>query len=188
MRMKMGKAKTIYNDLTEGIDEPIQTTGLSSLFKKGKIRCRIIFEDQSYKDYWKKLDKSYVIEINKKTYFLEPSCILRGKESTISWYFNNPVPIIQTYEKSKLSMKKIIGDKEWAKLPDKQKKITASTFLDSDSATSVFNSRLIQGMYANTNMSLKQWLLIGGVVIIVILVLLQVTGAVDIVGGLKGII
>lgn len=159
--------KNILKEITRDIDEPVKV-GDTGLFKKGKYRVFIIYEDLSYRDFKVKLKESYIFTIKKKSYLVVPECILRGSNPILIYYFNNPYPVGFKYESVK-----------------DYKKVHSAPVVDASNLRSVLTSNLINKMYGST-MSIKNILIIVIVAFIIVLVILQLTGTVDVVGLLTG--
>ena len=178
----------IKEELTQGIsdlDSPIES-GIMDLFRKGKIVCRIIYEDGSYKDFYKKFKKSYIITIKKRDYLVVPKCFQSGKKPFIAWYFNNPMPIHFKYIPSKLNALAFTNKDKIKLMSDEQKQILGKTSLDAEGLHSIFNTQLIKGLYDNGGMSGKSIIIILIVVVVIILIILQLTGVVDVMGMISG--
>lgn len=179
----MTKAKDFIDDSIKGLDEPFDSSGLTAFLKKGKMLCRIIYEDTSYIDYYKKFSASYIVTIKNKDYLVVPKCFLRGKFNCMIWYFNNPLPINFEYVQSKVTALSLLDEKKLKALTDEQRTILAKTTMDGEGLHSIFNTKLIKGLYPVDSMFTGKMLLIYGVVIfVVILVILQITGTVDVLG------
>ena len=59
--------KKFISEQLEGIDTPIKKKGLfSNWFKSGKLRVIIVYEDNSYKEFFKSFPKSYFFDIKIK--------------------------------------------------------------------------------------------------------------------------
>ena len=180
--------KLISDELAD-LDKPIESGFVSNYFKKGKIQCRIIFEDGSYSDSYQKLKLDYRVKIANKTYMLTPECIVAGKSPFVCWYYNNPMPIYFGYQRSKFTAKDMITPKEYANLPPEKQKILANTILDGSGLSAVFNTNLLQGLYSSNDFwTVKNILIIGVVGTIILLVVLQLTGTVDIIGQLNSVV
>jgi len=179
----------IKEELAQGLtdlDSPIES-GIFDFIKKNKMICRIIYEDGSYKDFDKKFNKSYIITIKKRDYLVVPKCILRGKRPTIMWFFNNPMPINPEYIPSKLNALTFTEKKKKDLLSDEESEILAKTSLDAEGLHSIFNTKLIKGLYDQGGMSGKSIIIIMIVAVVVVLIILQLTGVVDVVGMLQGV-
>jgi len=179
----MGKKNNTF--FGENLDEEIPS-GIFDIFKKGKIQCRIIYEDGSYKDYYKKFSKSYTIEIKKRMYFVTPRCIIRGAKPCITWFFNNPMPINFDYQPSKVTAESLVERSKIEKMSDEQREILANIKVDSEGMQSLFNTRLMQGLYAQNSMSVKSMIIILIVLGVIILVILQLTGKIDLQSMISG--
>ena len=155
-------------------------SGMFDIFKKGKVQCRIIYEDGSYKDYYKKFGRSYTMDIKGRTYFVDSRCIIRGKRPFICWFFNNPMPINYDYQPSKVSAKELVEKSKLKMMSDKERQISANIVIDSEGLNSAFNTRLMQGLYAGNGLTTKSLIIILVVICVIILVILQATGTIDI--------
>ncbi len=179
------KAMNVLTTSSKDLDTPVES-GFFDMFHKNKLQCRIFYEDGSYADFFKKFGDSYVINIKKRKYVVIPSCIVKGKSPYIAWYFNNPIPITHAYVKSKITALDMTDKETRETLSEGHKKILADVNIDAESLNAVFNNRLIQGLYATGGLTFKAWLIIGIFAFIVILVILQLTGVVDIWGMVSG--
>lgn len=164
--------------LTEGIDEPFKS-GIS-LFKRGKVRCVLIFEDGSFSEYWKKLTDAYFMTIKKRKYLIVPKCIIRGKYPTIVWYFNNPSPIFFEFERSKVTALDFRTKDEQKLLTTEQKHLLAKVYLDSEGLDSAFDNSIMKGFYSGGGTTVRRILIIILVVAVLILLILHFTGVINI--------
>lgn len=169
----------------EDLDQPISSEGLN-LFKKGKFRIIMIYEDLSIKEYYRKFSISYFITIKKRKYLVIPKCILRGKFSTIIYYFNNPFPIAFDHQTTQMSALDLYNDDTKKLLPENIQSALGVTMIDSEVLRSAFDSNWLQNMYYQKKVTWKALLIIFIVVFVVILIILQVTGVVDVFGALSG--
>jgi len=172
----------IYNELFQDLNQPMFQG--KSFFSKGGLRVIIINEDMSANEYFLKLPKSYVIQLKDKSYFLVPKCVLRMKFPTIIYYYNNPFPIGFKYEKSNVKATDLYNDESLELLNNEIKVHLSNTIIDAEMVKLGFDNRFMKGIYAQGGMTVKNYLLIMGAVLIVILVLLQVSGKVDVMGNL----
>ena len=177
--------KGVFEGMTADLDEPIPS-GVMDLFRRKKMQCRIIYEDGSYTDFYKKFGKSYTITIKKREYLVNPRCIIRGKRPSITWFFNNPMPINFDYQCSKLTAKELIEPAKLKKLTEEKKEILANIKIDSEGMHSLFNTRLMQGLYTNKGLTVMSLIIILIVIAVIILVILQVTGTIDLQGIISG--
>jgi hypothetical protein len=170
----------------EDLDQPVDIESSSSWLKKGKIRIIIISEDKSYNEYYKKFGQSYFFMIKKRRYLIIPSCILRGKNNTLVYYFNNPFPVNFIYENTQMTALDLY-DKDMKKLlPEDIKLSLANTMIDGEVLRAAFDSNFLQNMYYQKKLSFKVIIIIVIVVFIIILIILQITGVVDVIGMLTG--
>lgn len=160
----------------------IEGSGLG-LYKGGRIRVRIINEDRSYIDYTCRLKNPYFLEIGKRYYMIVERCILRGKIPFICFYFNNPLPIEFIHKTSPLSALDIRTDQEQRALRDEEKTILTNLKIDAEALRAAFTARILKGIYEGTPLFTFKFIFGALVVIcIVILVVLQLSGKVDIMG------
>jgi len=182
----MGTKKFISEQL-ESIDSPIKKTGFfSNWFKKDKIKIILIYEDNSYKEFYKNFPKSYFFDIKNKSYLLVPKCIIKGKNPTIIFYYNNPLPLFLNYEMSKLSSYDLRSEQQKNLLREEQKTLLKNVYLDSDAINTALHTRFLKGLFDYGGFTYKSILIILVVVVIIIIVFLQIFGVVDVVGAISG--
>jgi len=188
--MKAGQMKDIMAGMEQPVDKPSFLEGISNRFKKGKLLCIFIQEDQSRIEVYKKLGKAYFIEHKKRLYQLNPSCIIYGgKNPMVIWYHNNPVPLKMEFQITKLTSDDLKRDpKNVKKFLDKDIKegIDTKTYLDAEALHTAFSSTLIKGLYAEQRITGKVIIIILVCVLVFILIMLQATGTVDIWGAIQG--
>ena len=175
-----------FKKYTEDLDEPMKFWESWEFLKKGRVRLIIIFEDQSYKEYYRKLKENYAFTVKDKKYFILPKCILLGKNPTLTYYYNNPMPIKYAYVHSKISAENFVPEKDFAKLDDKEKRMLAMTVLDAEAINTAFSSNLVNKMYAENKLTVKAFIIILVVVFVIILIILHFTGVIDLYGLLTG--
>lgn len=172
--------KTAIKDLESPVPIP---SGALNFFKKGKIRCVFHYEDGSYHEVYKKFKKSYFIEYKNKLYQVVPKCISRGKYPMIQWYYNNPAPILPKYQSTKLTAEKLHQRKnEGEEIPEKEKTYIANTYIDAEALHSAFSSNMLKGLYSSNKLSAKSLIIIAIVGFVMLLIILQLTGTVDVIG------
>lgn len=178
----------IIKDAMSDLETPFDKKAVSKYFRKGKIRITMIFEDGSYTEYFMGLSENYTFTIKGKKYMIIPKCILRGKQPTITYYFNNPFPVYLEYKRSELTALDLQDDKKVAKMKEMDKVTLSNIKLDAQSINSAFTTNLIKGLYTEGGMTTKTVVIILVVVTVVILIFLQVFGIVDVFGalGIKG--
>lgn len=176
--------KEIAKDTIKDLDEPLPLD-LSGWFQRGGFRIWLIFEDMSYKIYKRKLKKDYVFTIKKKDYFIVPECILQGRHPVLMYYYNNPFPIKFSFRKSRLTSLLMRSEKERQELTDEIKEQMANLYIDASNVHSTLNSNLINKLNAEGFWSVKNIIIIVGVALVVVLIILQLTGTVDIIGELN---
>lgn len=182
--MKM-KLSTIINP--EDLDTPISFESVKKIFKKGKIRGIILYEDNSIDQFWFNLKKNYQVEYKKRVYLVFPKCILHGKVSTVMWYFNNPCPILFQFTKTLINSKSLKdNDKEIKKTFGSQIGATGSVYLDGEALKSVLDSNIVSSMYRRDGLNAKSLIIILVVISIIILVFLQIFGVVDVYSMISG--
>ncbi len=166
-------------ELEAVIDTPSINTGL---FKKGKFKATIIYEDGSYLEFFIRLKKIGTISIRKKTYIINPERILRGKVNQGFWGFGNPIQYDIPYFPPTLSA--LDFNKNPDKLSETERKTKASMIIDSESLERMRSNNILNMMFASKGLTMKAWLLIiGGILvflIIIIVMVLHFTGVIDI--------
>lgn len=153
----------------ENIDIPFSWR----FFTKGKIRAILIYEDGTYSEHRVENSKDYTIKIKKRIYFLVPKCIIRAKISTIVYYFNNPLPIYFGFKHSELKF-----ETEYLKNP---------IVIDSSNVRTIMESNLINKIYDSGGLTTKTFIIIAIIFIVVIFIILQASGTVDILGFFTGV-
>ena len=179
--------KKYLKDAMGDLDEPItwEESNISFL-KKNKVRVILRYEDGSHIDFYVKLGSSYFITIKKRKYILIAECISNGKNPTIEYYFNNPFPIGFEYELSSLTPSQLWDDPDLNIVPKDLVPILTDVTVDSETLQSAFNSNWLKAMYAKPGLTTRSILLIGGAILVVVLIILQLTGVVDVVGWFTG--
>jgi len=171
--------------LLDNLDDPIPFK--TGWFGKKGLLIMIIYEDQSYGFYKRKLKKNYFVTIKTKNYFLYPRCFLKGAKSIIVYYYNNPIPIELKFQHTSLNASSIRTESELKKLADGQRKQLENIKIDAEALQSAFSSNLINKMYSENNFfTLKNILIITFAVLFIILLILQLTGTVDVMGLISG--
>lgn len=160
-------------DIAENIDEPMKIPDSWRFLKKGKICVRLIFEDGSYKDYYRKLKENYTFTIKGKKYLIIPYCVLLGKHATFTYYFNNPMPIYHKFERSKISADGLV------KKGTTQSDNLAETVIDAQSLAVAFNSNLVNKLYSESWLTPKNLIIILIVVFILTILTLHFTGVIN---------
>jgi len=179
--------KGILKEEMQGLDDPIELPEKAAkLWKKGKLKVIIHYEDKSLTEHFIKLKNDYYITIKKRNYMVLESCIIRGKHPEIHYYFNNPWPIDFKHQASPLKASEHWSDDFLQRLGPGYKETLAQVKVDSSTQQAAINSDFLKSMYARQGITTKQLLIIAGVIIFIILVLLQVTGVVDVMGWLTG--
>jgi hypothetical protein len=171
----------LFRNVTAGLDEPFAFES-KGWFKNNKVRIVILNEDLSFSEYWHKYPSSYVFTVRKKDYLFNSKAILRGKFPLLIYYYNNPFPLLFKYEKSSLTALDLRSPEQVAKLSEEQRVFLANVSMDSETINLAFTTRVMRGLYAKTGLTPKALLIIGIVVFIMILVILQISGKVDIIG------
>lgn len=166
---------SLKDELIKELDSEVPKIEIQGYFKKGKARIIIIYEDLSFIEYYKKLKSNYVIEIKKKSYIIIPSAIIRGKNPTLAYYFNNPMPIKFVYQNSKI----VANDLN--KIKHKSyKDHVADTVIDAEMISTALNSNIFNKMYQKPFFTVKTMLIILGATFIVLMIILHFTGVIDI--------
>lgn len=168
----------------QDMEQPLEFEGYSFL-KKGKLRIIIIFEDGSSKDYFQRFGQSYFFTIKKRKYLIVPDAIVKGKNATLIYYFNNPFPVKFIYENTQMSAIELYDKDMRDKMPIALKTMLANTMIDGEVLRAAFDSNFLQNMYYQRKITMKAIIIIVLVVFVIILVILQLTGVVDIMGALQ---
>lgn len=155
------------------------------VFKRGRLRIYIHHQDANFETHTVKFKDDYTITIKKKMYFVLQEAIIYGEYPTLHYYYNNPWPIKFTWQKSNTTVDKITTKEVFQKMDVQMQKMLADTTVDARSMKILFDSRLINGFYAEGGMfsGMKWWhwlLIIGGTIIAI----LQATGTFDVFGWL----
>jgi hypothetical protein len=193
------KGKEILTDIKESLNDKvfikkdlknyIPFIKYIPLFNEKKIKVIIINEDQSTNTFYKSLPKSYCLNINKKSYILVTKCILRMDDKPCIFYFyNNPFPIFLEHKVSTYKPINLKSEEELNIMDTKDRLNLASVTIDAESLNLAFNTRFIRGLYFGDGMTTKTMLYIVGAVVIGILLILQLTGQVDVLGSLNGML
>lgn len=168
------------------LEEPVIIGKTGGWFSKGALRVIIIGEDFSAYEHFVKWPKSYVIEILNKSYFLVPKTVLRMKSPTVIYYYNNPFPIGWNFQYSEVTALDLYSGEARDQLPDEMVTYLANIIIDSDTVQLGFNNKFMSGIYnQQTGLSLKNWAFIVGGVLVTVLLFLQLSGKVDIIGNLN---
>lgn len=182
----MGTKKFIEDQL-EGLEVPIKKSGFfSNYFKKGKLKVIIIYEDMSYKTYFKNFPKSYFLDIKKKSYLVVAKTIIKGKYPTVLYFYNNPLPLFLEYEISSLSSLDLKTDEQKKELRENEEVILKNVFLDSEAVNIAFHTKFLKGLYDSAGFTYKSLIIILIVVAVIVLFFLQIFGVVDVIGAISG--
>jgi len=182
----MGITKEMFQDIDKPVDFKMELPTALQKFLKGRIKLCIIYPDNSAKVYSKKLKNPYFFTINKDTYFIVPNCFIYFKGATWGfWYYKNPKQVNFKYEVSNITSKDMYSEKQVAGMDDDEKSAISMLAFDTESFNVALTTRIFKSLYAHDGITTKQLLLILGAIVVVVLVLLQVTGTVDIMGGLQ---
>lgn len=172
------------NDMLGGLDQPvILGSKAKKFFGKGPVRILIIQEDQSANEYFMAWPSSYIFTIKDRAYFLVPKCILRMKFPTLTYSYNNPFPYFLEFQRSTTTSNDLWKGKT-ENLPDRIKTLLSEIIIDSEIVQLGFNNRFMRALYSGGGLTLRQWFMIIGAVLVAILVLLQLSGRVDVIGNL----
>ena len=180
------QSETVKNTI-ENLQKPLEIGDGWSFLRKGKCRFIIIYEDKSFKEFYKPLTEDYVVTIKKKKYVVLPEAVIFGKYNTFAYYYNNPMPVNFQFEMSKITADKMYDKENFEKLPKGMQMTLANTYIDSKTINVAFTSNLVNKMYSDNKMSTMNWIFIMGAVLVVILVILQVTGTVDVFSMITGV-
>lgn len=179
--------KSAITKQLDELDHPLPTQGGKGWFKKGKLRVIVINEDYSFREFFCRYPESYTIELKKKTYVVVPKAIIRGKFPTIMYYYNNPFPIGYDFQYSKVTALDLRDDPEQVKkMTEEQKTLLANVDIDAETINLAFNTRVMRGLYSNSFITPKFIIIVAIIFIVVVLLVLQLTGVVDVWGLLTG--
>lgn len=191
--------KEIAQEYTKELDKPLPDIPFLeriTLFKKGKIKFIIHFEDGGYTEYYKKMDDDYGVTIKDHLYIVVPKYIVYGKYPTLHYYYNNPMPIWFEFVTTRLTAGMLqekkdrnndgILDKRELQRFAEQKDMKANVYIDARALKVAFNSNLINKMYAENKLPTKVIVVLIIVAVIAIIVVLQLTGKIDVLGFLSG--
>lgn len=166
-------SKKIKN-LVGNLEEPLpEFSGEWHWFKKGKIRIILIYEDRSYQEHFIKFKENYKFSIKQSTYIIVPECFIRGKYSTLLYFFNNPFPINMKYKYAYNNTKDLNS-------------IETEINIDGNILKSAFDTNIVNKMYANDRMTTKNFVIIAGIILVFVLVILHATGVIDVYGFITG--
>jgi hypothetical protein len=176
-----------FSDIKEQLEQP---AGMNfepfGWLKKNKICIRIIFEDGAFKDYYRKFKEDYTWTVKEKRYLIVPRAIIHGKPPTITYYYNNPMPIMFEHEHSKIKSSDLMDKEYLKKLPVEMQTTLSKTVIDSSVLHMGMTTNVINKMYGTSGLTNKMLILIIIGVILVICVILQLTGTVDFLGMMTG--
>ncbi len=166
------------NKTQKFMDQEVAELNLD-IFKKGKLRCIIIYPTQGHKEYFVKIDSPYFVTIKGKKYFLSTKCLIAGKKPTMLWYYNNPNPILLTYETSTLTALDLYTEDEKEALKEEVKEMLGKVHIDGDIVHHGFENTVMKNFYQGGGMTAKSILIYGVVFIAVILTILHFAGVID---------
>lgn len=191
--------KDIAKEYTAELDKPLPEIPFFeriALFRKGKIRFVIHYEDGGYVEYYKKMDDDYGVTIKDHLYLVVPKYIVYAKYPTLHYYYNNPMPVFFEFTSTKLTAAMLqekkdynndgILDRRELQRFSEQKDMKANVYIDARALKVAFNSNLINKMYAENKIPTKVIIVLVIVAAIAVLVILQMTGKIDILGFLTG--
>lgn len=179
--------KQMLKESLMGLDQPISIEESStSFFRRNKIRVLMRYEDGSHKTFYAKMGQAYFITLKKRKYVVLPECFSKGKYPTIEYYFNNPFPIKFTYESCDLTPSQLWKNPDLKLIPKELVPILTSVCVDSETLQSAFDSNWLKSMYSKPGLTAKSLLFILGAIMIFVLVMLQVTGTVDVMSYITG--
>ena len=153
------------------------------MFKKGRIKVIIYMQDKTFETHILKFKDDYTIKINRKAYLVVPEAFVFGEYPTIEYYYNNIMPIMIGFKLPSISALDLTNEESVRAMPTELKTHLADLYLDARALNILMDSKLIQGLYAQKEgLTMKNFLLIGGVILVAVCVYLQTSGAVDILG------
>ncbi len=171
----------VKDRVTGELDKPLEfSDSWTSWSKKGKLKIVIFYEDGNYSEFYRKNKEDYTLTIKKRKYFIIPKCIVKGKNSTLFYYINNPMPIEFSFEKSKVTAEAMYSKEQVADMDKDLKSSLGKTILDASTVHSAMTSNLVNKMFANVGMTTKGILLIAGISVLVLTAVLHFTGVIDV--------
>lgn len=179
----------IVQDQMRELDRPLDSElSALSIFKKRKVQCTLIFPDQSYSVFFKtfRKGKGQVFEMMGGSYFYHPKCFLAGKPTKAFWYYGNPLPIMLRYRATDLKADSLLSGDDEKALSDDELATLSQTYLDAESVKATLSSKVINSILARDWLTGKMVLVIVVAVFALILVVLQLTGKIDLFGWLTG--
>lgn len=182
-----GETIGLKENLEKELDQPIIIGKKGGFFSKD-LRVIIIYEDGSGQEFFMKWPRRSILTIKDMSYFILPRAVIRMKKPTLMFFYNNPMPIQLRYEASKLTALDLYSD-EGEKLLDVEiKTILGNVTIDSEIVNNGFDNTFMRGLYNQGQTPLRTYIYIIGAIIIGIMVLLQATGKVDIIGNISAAI
>lgn len=179
-RMAQSLGKSFMPDLNAEIS--VKDSFVHRYLSKGPITVFIIYEDSSFKKYKLKLKDAYFFTIRGKKYNIVSKAFLFAPEPMVMYYFNNPMPLFFQHTISQLTAKAFRDPQEFEKLPLEEQVVLSKIILDSTGIDAAFSSSLMKSFYAENKFTTKSLIIIAVVVLVVVLLGLQLTGTVDVMG------
>jgi len=170
--------KSLSEKTSEALDSGVKFD--VNFIKKNKFRIIIVFEDLSSKDYFIKFKDPYTFDLGEKRYFIVSKCIIKGKNPTLVYYYNNPCPVLFEFKRSGITALSLYTDMDKYKdLTDKDKITLSQIFIDAEGVYHMTSNTLIKGLYAENNHKLRNILIIVVVIGIIVLLILHFTGVIN---------
>ncbi len=167
-------------ELSEDLDKPAEIK-FEGFFKRGKYRIIIVYEDNSYKEFFVKIKAPYIMKVKGRDYLINPKCIVKGKNPMLIYYFNNPFPVMLEYRQSKLTALDMADPKFVNKLNQTEKENLAMIKIDTEGIHSAFSSNLIKRLYEEKGfLTVRNIIIIAVVFLIISVIILHATGVIDI--------
>lgn len=179
------------NDIMEKLKQPAPEIE-SNLFNKGKFKIIIIYQDLSIKTYRRNLKNPYYFTVGERDYLISSKCIIRDKNPTLMYYFNNPFPIKFEHSPSSMTSQKIMEklkesrDEDDIDIKKNWKEIQTTINYDASTLHTLNTTNVINKMYNDGGKTMGDWMILIGGIAIAVLVILQVTGQIDIMTYISG--
>ena len=176
---------SILKDATKDIDTPIDIpSGLTDWYRKGKVKVIIFYPDISYTEHFMSFRKGTTFVINEKRYIIVPETIVKGKKfSSVRYYYDNPFPIRIGYQRTPLRKDVNFTDRD--PITKEVKVYNTQVEMNSTVYNDAMTTKVFADMYRNNSwLTPKNLIIIMVALLVVVLIYLQLSGQVDILGKL----
>lgn len=159
----------------------IEGTGLS-LYKGGRIKVIIINEDRSFLEYMARIKNPYLLDIGKGKYQIIERAILRGKKyPLIVFNYNDIRPYEFIHKTTTFTASDLYTEEQLAKITEEERTLLANLTLDTEAIRSLFNAKILKGIYEGTPLFSLKFVFLGLLVLAaIVLIVLQLSGTVDV--------